>query len=94
MAEPDTQKRRSLRYIRLAAFFAAQPRDTERITLNVAEIARLVDHDLPTEARQPSWWRNDRRRMHARAWITAGWQVESMDPVADQVVFVRWSENS
>ena len=89
MIKPDVQERRSLRYIRLAAHFAAQPSEVDRVELTIPEIEALVDKDLPQDARQPSWWRNDERRMHSRAWMTAGWRVSSMDPATGTVVFVR-----
>lgn len=86
---PDAQQRRSLRYIRLAAHLAAQPSNVDRVELKISEIEALVAKDLPADARQPSWWRNDPRKMHSRAWLTAGWEVSSMDPATGTVVLVR-----
>lgn len=86
---PAGQQRRSLLYIRLAAHLASQPPNVERVELTIPEIEALVDKDLPADARQPSWWRNDPRRMHSRAWLTAGWEVSSMDPATGTVVFLR-----
>jgi hypothetical protein len=71
--------RRSLRYIRLAAFLADQPPEIDRLVLTVPEIEELVGETLPPAARFPSWWRNDDHRTHSRAWLTAGWQVEGFD---------------
>ena len=82
-------KRRSLSYIRLAAFLAAQPPTKEAIELSVDEIADLVDEELPANARFPSWWRNDPKRMHSRAWLTAGWEVKRMGGGGSSVLFVR-----
>lgn len=83
------QKRRSLSYIRLAAFLAAQPATKDAIELTVDEIADLVDEELPANARFPSWWRNDPKRMHSRAWLTAGWEVKHMGGGRPSVLFVR-----
>jgi hypothetical protein len=83
------QGRRSLRYIRLAAFFAGLPGDETEVRLSISEIEELVGQPLPTNARFPSWWRNDEHKMHSRAWLTAGWQVDHMDVDTAEVVFTR-----
>jgi hypothetical protein len=76
---PNADKRPpSLKYIRLAAYLAGQPADLERLEMSVREIEDLVGGSLPASARFPSWWRNDRRRPHSRAWLLAGWRVESV----------------
>ncbi len=73
MGEDGSHQRRSLKYIRLAAFLAGQSPDVDRITMSFPDIERVVGEGLPSSARFPSWWRNDDRRMHSRAWLTAGW---------------------
>ncbi len=87
----ETQERRSLKYIRLAAHLAGRPAETARVTMAIQEIEDLVGQKLPFNARFPSWWRNDTHRMHSRAWLTAGWEVESMNSKRAEVVFVRTS---
>lgn len=82
------QERRSLKYIRLAAHLAAQPAEVDRITLTLVEIEQIVGEELPANSRFPSWWRNDHKRMHSRAWLTAGWRVDSVGDNA-QIEFVR-----
>ena len=90
MSRPEhAPKRRSLSYIRLAAFLASQPPTRDAIELGVDEIADLVDEELPANARFPSWWRNDPKRMHSRAWLTAGWEVKHMGGGRPSVLFVR-----
>ena len=83
----EPKERRSLRYIRLAAWLADQPQDLDRITLSREQIEELIGESLPPVARFPSWWRNDTRKAHSRAWMTAGWQVETLD--REEVVFIR-----
>ncbi len=85
----DVRQRRSLKYIRLAAFLAGQPGSVERLELTVAEIEDLVGDTLPSSARFPSWWRNDERRMHSRAWLTAGWEVDESSSGPRGIVFTR-----
>jgi hypothetical protein len=89
---PKIHQRRSLKYIRLAAFFAGRPTDLDRIVMTLPEIEELVGEDLPANARFPSWWRNDWRKMHSRAWLAAGWKVAAMSPDHLRVEFVRGSD--
>ena len=84
----NQKERRSLKYIRLAAHLASQPPDVERLILTLPEIEQIVGEELPPNARFPSWWRNDDRRMHSRAWLTAGWRVNATGDKA-KVEFVR-----
>jgi hypothetical protein len=89
MGANNGKERRSLKYIRLAAFLAGQPEDVERIEMSFGEIEGVVGEKLPPNARFPSWWRNDERRMHSRAWLSAGWVVIEMGGEKGRVVFVR-----
>jgi hypothetical protein len=87
----EKHPRRSLKYIRLAAFLAGQPAAVDRLEMSVNEIEAVIGEDLPANARFPSWWRNDDRRMHSRAWLTAGWTVDRMVGGEERVVFARKS---
>jgi hypothetical protein len=89
MEGSNGRKRRSLKYIRLAAYLAAQPEDVERIEMSIGDIEGVVGERLPSNARFPSWWRNDERRMHSRAWLSAGWLVIETGGERSSVVFVR-----
>jgi hypothetical protein len=89
MVARDSGQRRSLRYIRLAAWFASRPVQVERLDLTLDEIEEVIGESLPAIARFPSWWRNDPRRTHARAWLTAGWEVSEMRSAAGVVTFTR-----
>jgi hypothetical protein len=84
----EKNERRSLKYIRLAAFLAGQPAEIECIRMSIPEIEEVVGERLPANARLPSWWRNDQRKMHSRAWLTAGWKVSQVNGDAE-VEFVR-----
>jgi hypothetical protein len=87
--EGDKTERRSLKYIRLAAFLAGQSAETDRIVLTLPDIEEIVGETLPPNARFPSWWRNDERKMHSRAWLTAGWRVGQMAGERAEVEFLR-----
>jgi hypothetical protein len=86
--EAERTERRSLKYIRLAAFLAGRG-DADRIILTLPEIEEIVGETLPHNARFPSWWRNDNRKMHSRAWLTAGWKVGQMAGERAEVEFLR-----
>ena len=92
MAIDSKTQRRSLKYIRLAAYLADQPPDIERLVMTVDDIEAIVGETLPRMARFPSWWRNDQRRAHSRAWLTAGWKVDELTTAGAEVVFTRTSE--
>lgn len=87
--EAARTERRSLKYIRLAAFLAGQPAGIERIEMTLPEIEEVVGETLPDNARFPSWWRNDERKMHSRAWLTAGWKVGQMVGDSSTIEFLR-----
>ena len=89
MAVESSQERRSLKYIRIAAFLAGQPPNVETLELSLEQITTLVGEDLPSNSRFPSWWRNDDKRMHSRAWLTAGWEVDRFVGDEAKVVFIR-----
>lgn len=62
-----------------------------RVSSTFAELDRLVG-GLPPGARSDrTWWGNttNRTRVQAQAWLGAGWQVDHVDLLREQVVFVR-----
>ena len=83
------QERRSLKYIRLAAHLADIPESVDRVEMSLPEIEEVVGEPLPAGARFPSWWRNDQKRMHSRAWLTAGWKVGKLERDGSRIEFVR-----
>lgn len=68
------------KYDPLKAFLQCQPGPTP--TLQFADIAEIVGV-LPHSAyRHPAWWANEQKERHvqARAWMSAGWRVDSVKP--------------
>ena len=59
------------------------------MSLTIAQIEAMIGSPLPGNARFPSWWRNDLHKMHSRAWLTAGWEVDGMDSATGEVTFHR-----
>jgi len=61
------------------------------VTLTFEEIAFLVG-DLPKSAwDHQAWWANEKsgRHVHARAWMDAGYRVDSADQSRGVVRFVK-----
>lgn len=76
-------------YIRLAAFFAAQPPDINQIVMQLSEIEEVLGEPLPPQASFPFWWSNDPTKVHSRAWVSSGWRVTDMDARDKRVEFTR-----
>ncbi|WP_344969299.1 DUF7662 domain-containing protein [Salinactinospora qingdaonensis] len=76
------------KYDPLRDYLAGVSRRVRRVTMSFAAIAALVG-PLPRSAwRYRAWWAND-NKVEARAWLAAGWRVESVSRHAEQVVFLR-----
>lgn len=82
-------RRRKRTYIRLAAFFAAQPSSLECLVMRLGEIEEVMGERLPPHASFPFWWSNDPSKVHSRAWSSPGWKVAEMDAPSRRVTFVR-----
>lgn len=65
-----------------------QAHDGPQLTLSFAEIAAAVG-GLPASANtHRAWWANDPSHVQARAWLDAGFAVESVEPGAGRVQFL------
>ena len=67
------------------------------VTLTFAEIEQLIGGSLPASAREHrAWWANEGRpdssHVQCRAWMEAGWFVDSVDVHAGRVTFVESSD--
>jgi hypothetical protein len=60
-----------------------------RIRMSFTAVEDLVGR-LPESAyRHRAWWGNNDGTAEAKAWLDAGWRVESVDQAAGEVVFTR-----
>lgn len=78
------------KYEPLAEHLTALPRDRWVATFD--EIERVLKFNLPPSARKhDAWWSNSRKGNHSqsRAWLDAGWYIESIDRANEKVVLVR-----
>ncbi len=63
---------------------------TDRVKLSFARLDGILGDNLPMQAyKSEEWWSNNPSSVHARAWLDAGWNVESVDLKEGQVVFRR-----
>lgn len=65
----------------------------EAVTLTFTEIEALMGCSLPTSAlRKKNWWsnRDSSSALQAGAWISAGYQIESVDLIQQTVTFHKF----
>jgi len=72
------------RYLKFRAAF------TGVVKLSLAEVDGIIRDNLPLSAyRDEGWWDNSLRRLHAKAWLNAGWEVQEVDLKRGYVVFQK-----
>ena len=70
----------------------------DRRRLTFAQLEKIIGASLPRSAFQyREWWANEQERPsgrhpQARAWMLAGWQVETVALASEEVVFRRVSQ--
>ena len=76
------------KYGPLAAYLAAQPTDTVRLTFE--EIEAMLGERLPPSAWSTRWWADaPAGHSHAQAWMSAGWRVVAVERRPRAVTFER-----
>ena len=78
-------------YQPLAAYLAALPSETTRVTLTFAEIEAILGEPLPAGASIVSWWTNAPGRGSVRPWRQVGWRAVQLRlrQTPPAVTFVR-----
>jgi len=81
------------KYTPLYEYLAAQPLKNRELTLSLTQIEQLLGSSLPASAyKYREWWQNEYRQsrhVQARAWLKAGWKVDTVDQAANWVRFTR-----
>lgn len=78
------------KYDPLRVFLERAAADVAELTLSFQQIEAILDSSLPTSAREHrSWWANSSGHSQAKAWLEAGWKVETVDFDAEWVFFRR-----
>jgi len=78
------------KYDALGRYLSGVPE--RRVALGFQQIEDIIGDVLPRSARADDlWWANTKNpgRAQPRAWLEAGWRVESVDLTAQEVTFVR-----
>lgn len=80
------------KYEPLGAFLNDQTRD--QIPMTFAEIEKILGATLPASKQYPAWWSNNTgNNVMTRQWLDAGYQTESVDTVAQTIVFHKIEPN-
>jgi hypothetical protein len=62
---------------------------TKSTMMTFNQVERVLGDVLPEAAsKYRQWWANDRTHVHARAWLSAGWEVQAVDWSRSIVTFV------
>ncbi len=79
------------KYPELTRHLNALPAETRRHKMSFADIEGVVGFRLPASAgRHRAWWSNSAAGpSQARAWMEAGWKVETVDLSEGVVIFAR-----
>ena len=79
------------KYAPLQMHLNGLPPPEGRAQLSFAEIERIIGDKLPSSAHNHrAWWSNHAdSHVQARAWLEAGWEVDSVDQGAQTVCFRR-----
>ncbi len=77
------------KYEPLYNWLLAQESSSGIIHVTYKEIERILGEKLPFSAKiYPAWWANgDNSHVHAKAWLSAGWKVESVNFSGESVTF-------
>lgn len=64
----------------------------ETTSLHFADIEKMIGRQLPASAHQRAWWgnRDSASAIQAKAWIMAGYHVESIDIEAQTITFAQF----
>lgn len=83
----------SSKYSPLREFLCYKGRYSNLITLSFSKIEGIIKSDLPFGAlRKKDWWRNSGNTSQGRAWVSGGWQVQTLSLKERIVTFKKISE--
>ena len=86
--------RRSVsKYDGLARYLKFRGSFTDTVKLSFARIDGVIGDNLPMEAyKTEKWWENAPTRLHAKAWLEAGWETQETDLKEGYVIFKKVRE--
>ncbi|MEM3874677.1 MAG: hypothetical protein QXU45_06050 [Candidatus Bathyarchaeia archaeon] len=76
------------KYESLKGYLKFRAAFTDFVKLSFAQIDGIIGDNLPMEAfRSEEWWANSPDKVHARAWLDAGWEASEVNLKEGYVVF-------
>jgi len=85
------------KYTPLENYLRGLPSSQREVTLTFGQIERILKSKLPSSAYEDRrWWDHETEGNHRskRAWVNAGWKIESLDVSKKWVKFVRKKEGA
>ena len=80
------------KYEPLGLFLNDQTRN--QIPMTFAEIEEILGTKLPASKQYPAWWSNNTgNNVMTRQWVDAGYQTQTVDTVAETIVFYKAPSN-
>lgn len=81
------------KYTPLENYLHDLPANQREVTLDFKQIEEILNNKLPASAYEDQrWWEHETEgnHIHQRAWISAGWEIKSLDVKAQKVIFSRF----
>ncbi len=83
-------RRSPAKYASLSEYLGRRGQFTNLLTLSFSEIEGIINDNLPFSAiRDAGWWDNGQATPQGKAWIGAGWNVQSVDMKGRTVRFKK-----
>ncbi len=81
------------KYSGLTGYLKFRGSFTDTVQLSFAKMDGIVGDNLPMEAyKAEKWWENVPSHLHAKGWLDAGWEVQSVNLKEGYVVFHKVRE--
>ncbi len=91
--ELERENKRGM-YRKLQEFFKSIPQQQEQVALNLSDFTNIMGHDLPKTAfTDRPWWANTDSSPQGKAWLSAGWKLDSIYFHGKVAVFRRKAED-
>jgi hypothetical protein len=78
------------KYAGLGSYLKFRGSFTDTVKLGFARIDGILGDNLPMDAyKSETWWDNSVNRVHTKAWLVAGWEVQGVNLKEGYVVFKK-----
>jgi hypothetical protein len=82
--------RTASKYDGLGGYLKFRGSFTDTVKLGFARIDGIIGDNLPMDAyKSADWWDNKSSRLHAKAWLEAGWEVQEVNLKEGYVVLKK-----